>query len=568
MLAFFPSVTFHNFMSSLVNTPWFVRRQYYDPSELQNILDIRRSPPGAVILKCRMSNTEVDLPDCKDSVICIKEVDGGKYDITTENVKDGTFAPTVAHWKDGKWLKAQEGLTDRSEVRLERAKEEESPVKILFNVQDDNIEPRGLHELARCRAVVFEFTEDEWTDVPRPLLDDKWTYIELCGDVAYYRSPLLVTRELKRAFCKAVALMMYIGLPVVFCPVGSEFGVRIAKSKKEMDYPKWIARRVSAVFRMFPDLVELVRPQQLDLLLLIDELRSTKFFEITQSYSHEMVRLCYKQKLAVRALSGLDSTTIGDYRFARSYQNLCATVVIPQCNPAPVPEYEPVFDSLRMHIQKGTIAKNGIFKQTRDRIVSFVDIGVAKYPYALASQVSSSLFLPGRPGSVQFHSGAEETFVMFTSRDKNDLMANALAVAVALAISDSVVIPSGLPIDQLVETLKAAQHYAPLLLNTRDAVVLSPGKIANLRAIILACEQDSSEAEARAATAVLHSTVHSLCRSWEGVVDCALTPCEAGLKIQGYHGSFGDRSLLVSYGVATFSAVNDNWEYCQLAYKA
>ena len=556
-------------------SPWFVRREYYDPAVLEKILEIRKSPPGKIqLFSYQKSDTEVEDFSRYGPVFCVNKGSAG-YEVTAENVTGEAFAPTVFVMEEGKWVKAKEGWNDgwEGDVRLAAPDCRDSPIMIVFDVKGDNIEFRKLEDVAHCRAVVFEFTEDEWTDIPKPLLDDKWTYIEKCGDVAYYRSPLLMTRELKRAFCKAVALVMYMGLPVVFCPVGSEFGVRTAKSKKDMEYPKWIARRVGAVFREFPDLVQLVRPEQLDLLLLIDELRSTKFFEITQSYSQEMVRLCYKQKLAVRALSGLNSSTINDYRFPRRYQNICATVVIPQCNPAPIPDHDPLFDTLQVHIQKGTIAKMPIFKQTKNRIVSFVDIGVAKHPYALASQVCFSLFLPGRPGAVQILSDSEETFVMFTSRDKNDLMANALTLAAAMAVSDVVIIPSGFPIDQLVETLKAAQHSAPLLLNTKhpsqseNAAVLVPGKQqANLQAIILACEPDASEAEARAATALLDSTVHSLCGRWEGTVDYALTPFEAGRKLEGYQGQFSDRRLLLSYGVATFSAVNDNWEYCQLAY--
>jgi hypothetical protein len=93
-------------------------------------------------------------------------------------------------------------------------------------------------------------------------------------------------------------------------------------------------------------------------------------------------------------------------------------------------------------------------------------------------------------------------YVTIKTRDPGSLLANALVLATALAISNYIVIPVGLPIEYLVRVIATAVHRAADLLRS-PRLVLTKLYSSGVWKIILYANEGSREMEARAAVELL-----------------------------------------------------------------
>jgi hypothetical protein len=85
--------------------------------------------------------------------------------------------------------------------------------------------------------------------------------------------------------------------------------------------------------------------------------------------------------------------------------------------------------------------------------VTVVDVGQVRSTMAVSTRITGTLFVDGEPGSVK--ACFDDTFVSaIKTRDPNDVMANALVFATALAFSDVIVLPMGGGIERIERALR------------------------------------------------------------------------------------------------------------------
>lgn len=419
-------------------------------------------------------------------------------------------------------------------------------------------------ELVSVKAVVFQLSPSWWDDV---IPTGQNPYIELRDDgIAYYVASGVDSPALKRAFYKAIALTLHMGFPIVFEAMGAELDVNQSDGVT-ISYGKWLAEYLSGVFREFPDMVDLVSPEQFSVFLMIDQLAPRKLHEITVEYQKQMDRLTYVEKLTVTSLLDLNSRTLAINRVARAlYPEMCASVFVDKCNPKPCPQDNPGLDVLDIELQKSLLAESLSFGGGPTYAITFVDVGQAKCPYAIATQFSGALFLRGMPGSVQFQymrsyeQGERRGCVMFQSRDTTDLMANAVTMAAAMAFGNCLVIPLGCPIDRICAIVKAACQHGSELLCLRQCPF---AEHVTVSWIVLVGEADTRKEDLKAAAEMLTATLESF--RWKGAgVKYALTVNEVRKLVAGdTRGGLGEGGMYLRHVVSAFSAMNDYWDYYQ-----
>ena len=493
---------------------------------------------------------------------------GEKIDkVIARNLSDKCM-PRIVYKSDGRLYPQQ---IEYGECSAGQRKENENCL-VTFNLRESGEVDISIQSSCRgvpleslsVKAVVFQLSPRWWDDV---FTTSQNPYIELGDDeIAYYVAPGVDSPALKRALYKAIALTLHMGFPIVFEAMGAELDVRISDDVT-IPYGKWLAEYLSGVFREFPDMVDLVSPEQFSVFLKIDQLAPRKLHEITVEYQKQMDRLTYVEKLTVTSLLDFNSRTLALNRVPRAlYPEMCACVFVDKCNPKPCPPYNSGLDVLDIELQKSLLAESLSFGGGPKYAITFVDVGQAKCPYAIATQFSGALFLRGMPGSVQFQymrsydQSERRGCVMFQSRDTTDLMANAVAMAAAMAFGNYLVIPIGCPIDRICAIVKAACQHGSKLLCLRQRRF---AEHVTVSWIVLVGEADTRKEELKAAAEVLAATLESF--RWKGKgVKYALTVNEVRKLVAGAtDGLPREGGVYLRHVVSAFSAMNDYWDYYQ-----
>jgi hypothetical protein len=370
----------------------------------------------------------------------------------------------------------------------------------------------------------------------------------------------------------AVALAKYLGLSVIFrgsYPGDDAPGIE--------PFTESVVRFSVGVYKRFPSLVDLLRPEQLDLLLGIP-FPAYRFHRVVESYRREMIRVCCRRELVVGIVEE-SSTSTDAYYFPRCVstslgRNFVCESVIDGCSAHDFPDYRDKLPCYGMMKRGSEVAMSHFVLRltqiTYDSTVVIVDVGQVISIAAIASQVSGALFYDGQPGSVKgvtmnFRStaGAQARttcFLTIKTRDAGSEMANALVWATALSVGNIIVIPVGLPIERLCRELKTGiRRFAQFRMGNPAA----RWDWASVKKFILVGSEDTRPLDEQVAIEMLTQTIRECISSSElstnspGVFFCRqIGELTREVRENPYQGTSHLREVL-----AAFAAINDFPDY-------
>lgn len=328
--------------------------------------------------------------------------------------------------------------------------------------------------------------------------------------ILYYVGPVLgqsgEEKEQKlyeKGIYQAMALMKFMGIPVIIEAVDPV-------TKHELFIEK-IVHYTTGLYKQYPEIIRLLHPTQLNLVLKITGIGRSTLSAISQAYGLEMRKLCPLAQLEVSAVKSLTSTKVRDQRIPRTLPVRLAWINLAEEAKLANTKIDETF-----------------FKYTKNKkvkVASFVNIGTNSMFWA--SQITGSMAFEGEPGSVKGMCDPNKVaYLTFKTSDSDDPVANAKCLAAALTCSQIVMIPVGLPVDKLVEALRIALRDTPGLLGNPSITEILRQQTRRVAKILLLCDEEHREMEAKAATELLKRTIDSL-----GVTESRTATTKACLEI-------------------------------------
>jgi hypothetical protein len=374
----------------------------------------------------------------------------------------------------------------------------------------------------------------------------------------------------RELLARSVAFVQFYGIPVVFETRDPALNADAFVSD--------LVGLMTAAYRFFPGVVDMLRPEQLDFSVVIDNFSRVGLHLLQMRLLAVMPRYTNRREFKVRLLSAADAAMrFGYSRFVPACKPFpyCCLPVVPGFDPKGYPDIPIIamLERAREVVDRSEILTH-MKLTTTNGVVTVVDIGQVPSTMALMSQLSGIFFYDGQPGSIMgayLSDNVPSHFMSIKTRDPGSILANALVFATALAISNSIVIPVGMPIEYIVRVIRTAVHRAGDLLRSPGMVLTKLYSGGDWK-IILYANEGSREMEAQAAVEMLGVAMAELfAQSSRPQVEYAMDLRTLIEMIKGpgreckWDSGWKAAAELVLQVVAAFAVVNDFADILELA---